>query len=62
MTATQRQVLAAIEANGVEQPGFFGVLSFHFQNGRLTLIRREQTTIPQPSNDKERNSNASVSR
>lgn len=62
MTETQSQILAAIESNAVDQPGFYGVLSFHFQNGRLTLIRCEQTTVPQFSSCREKNSNASASR
>ena len=44
-TEIQKQILAAIDENRVDQPGFYGVISFHFQNGRLTLIRREETTL-----------------
>lgn len=56
MTDIQGQILAAIEETAVDQPGFYGVLSFHFQNGRLTLIRREQTTILQSAQREENNS------
>ncbi len=47
MTATQELVLAALRAIGAEQGGFYGVVSFHFQNGRLSVIRREQTVMPE---------------
>jgi hypothetical protein len=53
MTNVREQILEAIEVSAVDRPGFYGVLSFHFQNGRLTLIRREQTTIPQSAQREE---------
>jgi hypothetical protein len=56
MANIRAQILTAIEETAVDQPGFYGVLSFHFQNGRLTLIRREQTTIPQSAQREENNS------
>jgi len=46
MTRTQRIVLDALSALGADDEGFYGAVSFTFQNGRLTLIRREQTMIP----------------
>lgn len=52
MSKVEEEILAAVRANAVEHPSFYGVLAFHFQNGRLTLIRKEQTTYPQ----KEKNS------
>ena len=56
MTNVREQILEAIEASAVDRPGFYGVLSLHFQNGRLTLIRREETTIPQSARREENNS------
>jgi hypothetical protein len=61
MADIREQILAAIEETAVDQPGFYGVLSFHFQNGRLTLIRREQTTIPQSVQREENNSHERAS-
>ncbi len=52
MSEVETEILAAVRANAVEHPSFYGVLAFHFQHGRLTLIRKEQTTFPQ----KEKNS------
>jgi hypothetical protein len=46
MTQVEQAILAAIKSMEAEHEGFFGVVSFHFQNGVLSLIRREQTTIP----------------
>ncbi len=51
---TERQVLTAIRENGATQPSFYGVVSFHFKGGKLTLVRREQTFYP--TNPKEKNS------
>ena len=46
MTATQKLVIEALEEIGVDQKGYYGIVSFHFQDGELALIRREQTLLP----------------
>ena len=46
MTGTERLILAAVRKIGVERNGFFGTLTFHFQDGQLSVIRREQTLKP----------------
>jgi len=47
MTPTQSTIVSALTHFGAENGGFFGILSFHFQNGRLALVRREQTLLPE---------------
>jgi hypothetical protein len=46
-SGSQKRILAAIKALDPEAEGFYGIISFHFQNGRLTVIRREQTVMPE---------------
>jgi hypothetical protein len=62
LTETRRLIIEAIEAEGVEHPGFYGILSFHFQNGHLTIIRREQTTIASSSKHEEKYCHATSQR
>lgn len=45
-TDTERIVLSALRSIGVEDKRFFGIVSLHYQNGELTVIRREQTLKP----------------
>jgi hypothetical protein len=40
------QILRVLEQTGDIRAGFYGVISLHFQNGNLTLIRREETFRP----------------
>ncbi len=55
MSNIENEILNAIRENEVNRPGFYGIIAFHFQNGRLTLIRKEQTTYPQSSEEKNSN-------
>jgi len=57
MTVIQHQIVRAVEDAGAGRPGFFGTVSFHFRNGELTLIRREETTMITPGTNQEKNSN-----
>ena len=38
----KNQIVDALKNIEIE-PAFFGVISFHFQNGKLTVVKKEQT-------------------
>lgn len=42
---TKNQIVDALKGIEIE-PGFFGIISFHFQNGKLSVVKKEETIKP----------------
>lgn len=54
MTALEKLVLSTLSNLQPDREGFYGIISLHFQNGQLSVIRREQTIKPESIGEQRR--------